>query len=213
MSLGLVHSTVARAGGHLALALSVLLVVQPVLSRPPQGAAPQKLNIVILEGDGAINNIRQRTAREPIVQVTDENNQPVAGASVTFLLPDSGPGAKCPSGARSLTVISDNKGQAVAKGLRHNGQQGKFEIQVRASYQELETTATISQANAVLTAAAGGISGKVLAILAIAGAGAAAGLYAATSGGNGNGTPGPAPTPAPPVTITPGTPSVGAPAN
>lgn len=211
MLLGFVPSTATRASCHLALLLSVLIAVQPALSRPPQAAAPQKLNIVILEGDGAINNIRQRTAREPIVQVTDENNRPVAGASVTFLLPESGPGATFPSGARSLTVTTDNKGQAVAKGLRHNGQQGKFEIQVRASFQELETTATISQANAVLTATGGGISGKVLAILAIAGAGAAAGVYAATSGGNGNGSPTPAP--APPVTITPGTPSVGAPAN
>ena len=32
----------------------------------------------IVEGEGAINNIRLRTAREPIVQVEDENRKPVA---------------------------------------------------------------------------------------------------------------------------------------
>src|SRR4051812_20333682 len=30
------------------------------------------LNLVVIEGEGAVNNIRQRTAREPVVQVQDE---------------------------------------------------------------------------------------------------------------------------------------------
>ena len=42
-------------------------------------ATPPRIEVV--EGDGAINNIRQRTAREPIVQVEDENHKPVAGAA------------------------------------------------------------------------------------------------------------------------------------
>jgi hypothetical protein len=51
------------------------------------GAEPQtllmapKLNIVVLEGDGAINNIRRRTAREPVIQAVDENRKPVLDAS------------------------------------------------------------------------------------------------------------------------------------
>src|SRR5579863_5849082 len=51
-----------------------------------------KLSIVILEGEGAINNIKQRTAREPIVRVEDENHKPVAGAAVVFTLPSQGAG-------------------------------------------------------------------------------------------------------------------------
>ncbi len=172
--------------------------------------APMKLKIVIVEGEGAINNIRQRTAREPIVQVEDENDRPVAGATVLFLLPESGPGGTFPNGARSLTVMTDSNGRAVAKGLRPNNEAGKFQIQVEASYQNLTATTTINQANAVLTAAAaGGISGKLIAILAIAGGAIAGGVVAAT-GGNGNGGPG-GPPPRPPTTISPGTPSVGAP--
>ncbi len=198
--------------------LSVAIASPPLWARAQQQPAPKKLKIIIVEGEGAINNVRQRTAREPIVQVVDENNRPVAGATVMFLLPESGPGGTFPDGARSLIVTTDRQGRAVAKGFRANAETGKFQIQVEATYRDLVANATINQANAVLTAgaaagagAAGGISGKVIAILAIAGAAVAGGVIAATSGGNGGG--GGAP-PAPPRTvITPGTPSVGAPGN
>ena len=73
----------------MSLLICCLLTIQPAFGGAAQ-QAPMKLNIVIVEGDGAINNIRQRTAREPIVQVEDENNMPVAGATVYFLLPESG---------------------------------------------------------------------------------------------------------------------------
>src|ERR1041385_9431846 len=42
------------------------------------------LSITIVEGEGAINNVRQRVNREPIVQVEDNNRKPVAGAVVVF---------------------------------------------------------------------------------------------------------------------------------
>ena len=50
------------------------------------------LHLVVLEGDGAINNIRSPRAKEPVVRVEDASNQGVAGAVVTFLLPASGAG-------------------------------------------------------------------------------------------------------------------------
>lgn len=191
----------------LVLVLSCLVTAPPVAGKAPP-PTPTKLNIVIVGGEGAINNIRQRTAREPIVQIEDQNHRPVAGATVIFLLPNSGPGGTFAGGARSLTVITGRNGRAVAKGFRNNGHAGKFQIKVHASYQNLTAETTINQANAVLTAAAGGISGKLIAILAIAGGAAVAAVVAATSGGNKSG-PGLAPTP--PTTIHPGTPSVGGP--
>ncbi len=196
----------------LSLLVVAVMIVQPLLARPAQ-QAPTKLNIVIVEGEGAINNIRQRTAREPIVQVEDENNRPVAGATVVFLLPGSGPGGTFPGGARSLTVVTDQRGRAVAKGFTHNNQAGKYQIEVNASHQELSASTTINQANAVLTAAAaGGASGKLIAILVAIGGAVATGAVLATRGGNG-GTPGGPITPPgrPPTTVTPGTPSVGGP--
>jgi len=199
----------------LVVVLSIAVASPPLWARAQQQAAPKKLKIVILEGEGAINNIRQRTAREPIVQVVDENNRPVAGATVMFLLPESGPGGTFPNGARSLVVTTDSQGKAVAKGFRANAETGKFQIQVEATYRDLVAQTTINQANAVLTAgaaagAAGGISGKVIAILAIAGAAVAGGVIAATSGGNGGGGTTP---PVQRTIITPGTPSVQPPGN
>jgi hypothetical protein len=144
---------------------------------------------VIVEGEGAINNIRQRTAREPIVEVEDENHKPVAGAAVIFLLPNDGAGATFANGARSLTVMTDQQGRAIARGLRPNNVQGQYQIRVTASKEGRTANATITQSN-IAGAGSGttstGVSGKVIAIVAIAGAAVAGGIVAATRGGNNN---------------------------
>jgi len=195
----------------LAVALSWFMVCQ--LASGPSWAqeAGGQLNIVIVEGDGAINNIRQRTAREPIVQVEDQNHKPVAGAAVVFLLPDQGASGVFANGSHTLTVMTDAQGRAVARGFRPNNVQGKLQIHVTASHQGQTATATISQTNAVSAAAgaaAAGVSAKLIAILAIAGAAVAGGVVAATRGGGGGGTSAPT---TPPTTVTPGTGTVGAP--
>ncbi len=189
----------------ISIALGLLLAIpNMVIAAPMQDQAPTKLNIVIVEGEGAINNVRQRTAREPIVQVEDENRRPVSGALVIFTLPENGPGASFSNGARSLQVMTDRKGQAAAKGLRTNNVSGKFQIQVEASYKGVSATQVINQANAVLTAAAGagGISGKLISILAVVGA-ATAGVVIATQTGKQSSRPS--------TLVTPGKPRVGNP--
>ena len=168
-----------------------------------------QLNIVIVEGDGAINNIRQRTAREPIVQVEDQNHKPIAGAAVVFLLPDQGASGVFANGSHTLTVMTDAQGRAVARGFRPNNVQGKLQMHVTASHQGQTASATISQTNAVSAAAgaaAAGVSGKLIAILVIAGAAVAGGVVAATHGGSSSTT-----TTTPPTTVTAGTGTVGAP--
>lgn len=192
--------------------LSALLTVLPL---PAQDAGPKALSIVIVEGEGAINNLRTRVAREPIVQVEDENHKPVSGALVTFLLPNNGPGATFPNGSKSLTVVTDSNGRAVARGLHANSQRGAYQLRVTAQLNQLTTSATIGMSNAAVAAAAAGAGGaaglsattKLLLVLGIVGGAAAAGgtIYAVTNG-NGSSTPA-----KPPVVITPGTPSVGAP--
>ena len=178
---------------------------------PPSAWAQEaggQLNIVIVEGDGAINNIKQRTAREPIVQVEDQNHKPVAGAAVVFLLPDQGASGVFANGSHTLTVMTDAQGRAVARGLRPNHVQGTVQIHVTASHQGQTASATISQTNTVSAAAgavAGGVSAKLITILVIAGAAAAGGAVAATRGG------GPSSPTAPPTTVTAGTGTVGAP--
>jgi hypothetical protein len=192
-------------------AILIALKTAPRVSAAQENPVNSQLRIVILEGDGAINNIRQRTAREPIVQVEDENRKPVAGAMVLFTLPDSGPGAVFPNGSKTLITYTDPKGQAKAKGLKPNSIAGSYQITVNVTSQGLKASAVIGQTNALAAAAAaGGISAKLLAIIAIAGGAAAAGAIAATSGGNNSPTP-TTPTPVPTATVTAGAPTVGGP--
>lgn len=181
--------------------------------------APAKLNLVVVEGEGAINNIRQRTAREPIVQVEDENHKPVAGAAVVFSLPSQGAGGTFANGAHSLTVVTDSQGRAVAHGLHPNNVQGQYQIRVNASHNGQTASLSISQTNALVAGAAGavagGISAKLIIILSVVGVAAAGGALYATHviGGGGNNNNNNATIPSGPslVTITPGTGTVGPP--
>jgi hypothetical protein len=184
-------------------AMAVLLsalTVQPVTGWQPAGG-PRSISIVIVEGEGAINNVRQRIAREPIVEVVDENKNPVPGALVTFLLPQNGAGAVFADGSRMLTVMTDESGRAVARGLRANTLDGKWQVRVTASFAGSTATATIGMANAAVAGALAGA--KLWAVLAIIGGAAAGGVIFATQSGS---TPSAAVRPR--TTVTPGTPTV-----
>jgi hypothetical protein len=171
---------------------------------------PTGLQIVVVEGEGALNNIKQRVTRDPIVQVEDENHKPIQGASVVFTLPNQGPGGTFDNGTNTLTTMTNNQGQAVARGIRFNNQVGSMQIRVTASFGGQTATAVITQTNLIGTSGGGGGGGgatKWLIILGVAGA-VAAGVIVATRGGSSSPT---TPPPVPTVTITPGTPTVGAP--
>jgi len=189
----------------LALLLALWL---PAFSQAPM------LNLVVVEGEGQINNIKERTAREPVVQVQDENHRPVAGAVVVFTLPSNGASGVFANGARTVTVNTDEQGQAVAHGFRPNTVKGQFRIHVNASQNGRTGSIDINQSNAVLTAAgtvaAGGISAKLIAVLAVAGAAAVGGIVYATQQGGGGTTPSGSTTTAP-VTIGAGSGTVGPP--
>src|SRR5580658_4619424 len=192
--------------------LAVLISIPATSVVEAQNVAPM-LNIVIVEGDGAINNIRQRTAREPIVQVEDENHKPVAGAAVVFAIPGQGAGGTFAGGAHTLSVVTDSQGRAVARGFHPNSVQGQYQIHITASNGGQTANTNINMSNALVagagTAAAGGISGKLIAVIVIVAAAAAAGgAYAATHSGGGSNSSSAA---SAAITITPGTGIVGAP--
>jgi hypothetical protein len=140
----------------------VLLAAARPSEAPGQltGTRPTMLSLLVVEGDGAINNIRQRTAREPIVEVQDENHRPVAGALVLFALPRGGPGGTFPSGARTLSVTTDSQGRAQARGLQPNDVAGEFEIAVTASSAGLRAALAIRQRNALVAESAGSTQGQ-----------------------------------------------------
>ncbi|MDZ7637512.1 MAG: hypothetical protein U5J83_04585 [Bryobacterales bacterium] len=192
----------------LCLVLAVLLFASaaPAAIALGRQAAPAALRVEIVEGDGAVNNVRQRTAREPIVRVVDRNDRPVAGAAVMFLLPQSGAGGAFSGGAKALNVITNQQGLAVARGSQLNSVVGEFQIRVVASHQGQTASAAISQTNSLGAAAGGsaagagaagaggGLStGAIIGIVAVA-AGVAVGLGVGLGGGGGS----PAITPPPP---------------
>jgi hypothetical protein len=149
-----------------------------------------RLKILVLEGQGAINNIDERRAKAPAVQVVDENNAPVKGASVSFMLPDTGPSGDFGGGVRLMTVTTDAMGQAAARSLSPNQVAGAFQIRATASYAGLTATATIDQTNADVTAKNGhsGFSKKLLIIVAAGGAVAAGAAFAARGHSSNNAT-------------------------
>ena len=163
----------------LAAFLAVALLT-PGLWGQASSTAP-KLKISILDGQGAVNNIKQRLAREPVVQVTDENDRPVGGALVTFALPQNGPGTVFSNGARTLTVTADSNGMATASGMSVNAEKGEFLINVSASHEGETATATIEQSNI-----GGGLSATTIGIIVGAIAAGAVIAVVATTGGNDN---------------------------
>ena len=194
--------------------VSVILILVNLLGVPAFAQAPPVLNIVIVEGEGAINNLKQRVNRDPIVQVEDENHRPIAGAAVVFFLPDQGPSGTFVNGSRTLTVTTDAQGRATAMGIRTNQTSGPMQIRVTASFQGATASAVINQTNGGAGGGGGGSGGgmsagaKIAIILAIAAGAAAGGVLAATQHGGGSGST----TPPPPlIVITAGTATVGAP--
>lgn len=180
----------------------------PVWAQQP---SPATLRIEIVEGEGAINNLKDRVNREPIVEIQDENRKPIAGAAVVFTLPNQGPGGVFANGTRTLTVTTNAQGRATAMGIKRNDLSGQMQIRVTASYAGQTATAIITQTNVAAASVGGaglGTTAKLLLILGIAG-GAAAGAVVATRGGSSSSSPAAPPPPA--ITITPGTPSVGTP--
>jgi len=202
---------------------SLFLILTNHLS-PAFAQAPPVLNLVIVEGEGAINNVKQRVNRDPIVQVEDENHRPIAGAAVIFFLPDQGASGTFVNGARTLTVTTNEQGRAIATGIKPNNVNGPMQIRVTASFQGATASAVINQmntggagsasgSNSTAAASGGGMSAgaKIGIILLIVGGAAAGGIIAATHGGGGGGGSSPSTPVTPPIVITAGTPTVGGP--
>src|SRR5215210_4302372 len=106
------------------------------------------LKIVVVEGEGAVNIIQQKTAVAPVIEVRDRNDQPVSGALVRFAIQK---GRASFNGARTLSVTTDAAGRATATGLTPTGS-GALQIGTSAAFQGQTAALTIAQTN-VLTAA------------------------------------------------------------
>jgi len=152
---------------------------------PGQTARLSKLNVNVIEGGGAINNVTTRPIRELTVEVDDQNDHPVPGAMVTFFVPSQGAGGSFAGDSQLLTVMTDTTGRAVVNSFRPNATVGDFKIEVTATYSDQTATASISQSNQKLAAApvASRHSGKTIGILAAVGAAVAVGVAVGLSHG------------------------------
>ena len=116
------------------------------------------------------------------------------------------------NGSSTFTTTTNAQGQATVRGINFNNVAGPMQMRVTASFGGQTASLVVNQTNAIGAGAGGaaastGMSAatKWLIILGIAGGAAAAGGIALGRGGS-------SPTPTvPTVTVTAGTPTVGAP--
>jgi hypothetical protein len=187
-----------------AIACIASLQCNTVRSFAQAPAAPNKMFIQVLEGEGALNDIRDRTAREPIVQIEDENHKPIAGALVIFSTPGSGPSATFANGLTTFQTTTLEDGRAVATGFKPNGVAGSYQVQVHATSGNLSSQSVINETNIKPPASpsshtARALPMKTIAIIAAVVGGAAVAGFLATRGGQHS------------DTVTAGPPTVGAP--
>lgn len=152
---------------------------------------PGRLQIRILAGEGALNNIKKKLAHNPEVAVTDADGRPVAGATVVFTLPFSGPSASI-QGGRKFQGLTNEEGRISVVGMTPNDVEGRYVIVVEASKDGLKGRTVIPQSNTLAggreePGASGGNRKLWIGILAVAGGGAAVGMAAMRGGGSGNG--------------------------
>lgn len=173
------------------------------------------LQIRVIEGEGAVHLPGSRSTRPITVEITEETGKPVAGAAVSFHLPEDGPSGAFVNGLRTEVVITDAHGRASLHGLLANRIPGRFQIRILAS-KEQARAGTVSfqyvaepRGGVATASAAPAGRRKWIAVAAAVAGGAVAGIVA-TRGGGGAASPGAAAVlsaPAPPV-LSIGTPAI-----
>src|SRR3954447_25651187 len=134
-----------KQGWRLPIALFCqLLALQSLWARP---VVQQGLQIVVIEGTGAKNVTEQITARPLTVRIQDSSNRPVAGATVIFTSPQSGPSGEFANDSRIVQVMTGPDGIANAGAFHPNSVEGPYQITVRAEYQRQTAAASILQTN------------------------------------------------------------------
>lgn len=152
-----------------------------------------------------------RATRGITVEVTDESARPVAGASVSFQLPEDGASGVFVNGGRTDVVTTRADGRATVWGMKWNKVPGRFNIRVVAAKDGLRAGALVAQvidpglAQSDEKMAGGGGGGKSRKLLIIAAIAGAAGAGVAAAGMRGSKQPG---TAAAVQTLSIGTPTV-----
>jgi hypothetical protein len=191
------------------IGLAASFAQAPQVAAPAKPAAPDPLpsplTVFVIEGNNAVNSIPLLRSVTPTVEVRDQNEFPVEGATVVFTMPEQGPGGRFAGDQLSFTTRSDVQGQASAPFVVNN-LAGKFVIKVTATAGNRRGEASISQANStgeyIGTAQPARHWYKKWYVWAIFGGAAAGGTIALTRGGSSGSTN---------IIFTPGGPVIGSP--
>lgn len=105
------------------------------------------LTVFVLEGKDAVNSISLLHSVAPVVEIRDQNDFPVEGATVVFTVPAQGPGGTFGSGGNTFSARSDARGQAAAPPMTPRTA-GRFDIVVVATLGSRQGRTTITQTNA-----------------------------------------------------------------
>jgi len=151
------------------------------LSAALLASAEPRLQIVVVEGQNAINNTKTHIGREPVIEVRDDKDAPVPGAVVTFQAPAEGPSVGFGNGESTFLTQTDESGRAIARGLKPNSSAGAFQIRVTVSAGGETASAVIDQTNAMPTEAKSN-NKKILLIVLLGGAAAGGAAFAAMGG-------------------------------
>jgi hypothetical protein len=185
-----------------------IIIIVLILGTPAGWSQEKKLTIIVLEGEGAFNDIRRKLGRNPVIEVHDEEGKAVPGADVVFTLPEEGASGTFTPGGRTFLAKTDAQGRASTLGLRPNSIEGRYNIRLTASAAGKTGSLAISQSNTLAGGAVVAQTGlsrtkKILLVLA---AGAAGGGIAVAVHGTGGGT-----VPIATTTLSPGPVTVGGP--
>lgn len=178
------------------------------------GADQRPLQVNVLEGEGAFNDIKKGIGRAPVVEVKDESGQAIENAKVVFQLPDTGASGSFLDGSRTFVGTTDRQGRVAAPALKPNKVEGQFAIVVTASKDGSTGRAEIRESNTLaggqMMKGGGGHGTALKIILAAASVGGGIAVLAARSGGGSNsgGTTGAASTP---TSLSVGTVTIGGP--
>ena len=107
-----------------------------LLSVAPAPAQVAIVQIRVIAGDGAVHQPGARSMRALTVEITEETGKPVAGAAVSFHLPESGPGGLFLNGLRTEVAITDVQGHATLRGMLANRTPGRFQIRILVSREQ-----------------------------------------------------------------------------
>ena len=139
-------------------------------------AAPQKYKLTVLESSSTSKRVKKgRVSSQAVVKVTDENDVPVPGIAVTFMLPQLSSGGAAFASGGLTSLVTTNAAGVASSGAFSAATGSSFSISVAASVPGGVLTGAVP----ISTAAAAAAAGAAGAAGAAAGAAGAAGISTA----------------------------------